>query len=163
MARKVAGEYGWTMGLVPQVTTGFLRRKSMLANQKNLLRGGVWALLVFFGSACLAQNDPGVRPSPPGAGAALTGLTPVELSMFRPIREARLANKPDGTPDRGLHQLFTIVGRTDILPAGQSNTCAAEALRPTYFETKFQNGNLRFRIPGQMFGQRVEVSDGKRP
>jgi len=29
MANKVAGEYGWTMGLVPQVTTGFL--KALLA------------------------------------------------------------------------------------------------------------------------------------
>jgi len=236
----------------------------MLTNQKNLLRGGVWAILVFVGSACFAQKDPGVRPGPPGAGAALNGLTPIELSMFNeglqraiqleavcddcsdltpgaltdlaqanlvtktnsaglgtrfngdqctachnqpalggsggfmvpnpqdppgqfrkpenpmfdliphrkgatnavpsfirqfgPIREVRFAKKPDGTPDGGVHQLFTIVGRSDIFPAGQGNTCTAEALPPTDFETQFQNGNLRFRMPLQMFG--LGILDG---
>src|SRR5260370_7887181 len=69
------------MGVVSKVTTGFLRRKNMLS-QKKLLRDGVWAMLIITGSVCLAQKDPGVRPGPPGAGAPLNGLTPIELSMF---------------------------------------------------------------------------------
>ena len=31
---------------------------------------------------CLAQKDPGVRKGSSGAGNPLTGLTPIELSMF---------------------------------------------------------------------------------
>ena len=236
----------------------------MLANQKNLLRGGLWAILVFVGSACFAQKDPGVRPGPPGAGAALNGLTPIELSMFNeglqraiqleavcddcsdltlgqltdptkanlvtqtnsaglgvrfngdqctvchnqpalggsggfmvpnpqdpsnkqrkpenpmfdliphrkgatnavpsfieqygPIREVRFVRKPDGSPDGGVHQLFTIVGRSDIFPAGQTNTCTNAELPPIDFETQFKNNNVRFRIPLQTFG--LGILDG---
>jgi di-heme oxidoreductase (putative peroxidase) len=215
-------------------------------------------------STCLAQKDYGVRQGPPGAGAPLNGLTPIELSMFQeglqraiqlegvcddctdltlgsltdltkanlvtqtnssglgvrfngdqctvchnqpalggsggflvpnpqdppsqqrlpenpmsrlipqrkgavnsvpsfiqqfgPIREVRFVKKPNGTPDGGVHQLFTILGRTDIFPGGQPNTCTAEALPQTDFETQFKNGNLRFRIPLQLFG--LGILDG---
>jgi hypothetical protein len=64
----------------------------------------------------------------------------------------RFAKKLDGTPDGGVHQLFTIAGRSDIFPAGQPNTCTAAALPPTDFETQYRQGNLRFRIPLQLFG-----------
>src|SRR6516164_8229214 len=77
---------------------------------------------------------------------------PSFIEQFGPVREVRFAKKADGTPDGGVHQLFTIVGRSDIFPAGQTNTCTAAALPSTDFETQFQNGNLRFRIPLQMFG-----------
>src|SRR5262250_2754860 len=41
-------------------------------------------ILLFLASAsvCFAQKDPGVRQGPPGAGAALKGLTSIESSMF---------------------------------------------------------------------------------
>src|SRR5215831_8293391 len=216
-----------------------------MLSQKNLFRGGVWAILVFVGSACLAQKDPGVRPGPPGAGAPLQGLTPIELSMFNeglqraiqleavcddcsdltlgafidpamanfvtktnsaglgtrfngdqclgchnqpalggsggflvpnpqdpaakqrppenpmfdlfphrkgatnkvpsfitqfgPIREVRFVKKPDGTPDGGVHQLFTVVGRSDIFPPGQPNMCTSELLPATDFEGELKN------------------------
>src|SRR5215831_6867147 len=87
-----------------------------------------------------------------------TNAVPSFIRQFGPIREVRFAKKPDGTPDGGVHQLFTIVGRSDIFPAGQGNTCTAEALPPTDFETQFQNGNLRFRMPLQMFG--LGILDG---
>ncbi len=83
---------------------------------------------------------------------------PSFITQFGPIREVRFAKKPDGTPDGGVHQLFTIVGRSDIFPAGQTNTCTAEALPPTDFETQFANGNVRFRIPLQTFG--LGILDG---
>jgi CxxC motif-containing protein (DUF1111 family) len=222
------------------------------------------ALCLAMSAACLAQKDPGVRQGPAGAGSALNGLTPIEMSMFQeglqraiqlegvcddcsdltlgafidlakanlvtktnsaglgtrfngdqctachnqpalggsggfmvpnpqdpparqrkpenpmfdliphrksatnavpsfikqfgPIREVRFVKKSDGTPDGGVHQLFTIVGRSDIFPAGQANTCTAEVLPPTDFETQFKNGNLRFRIPLQTFG--LGILDG---
>jgi len=42
------------------------------------------SLLICFAMAAVgfAQQDPGVRQGPPGAGAPLKGLTPIELSMF---------------------------------------------------------------------------------
>jgi Di-haem oxidoreductase, putative peroxidase len=73
---------------------------------------------------------------------------PSFLTQYGPIREVRFQNKPDGTPDGGVHALFTIVGRTDIGAPG----CTAAALPPTDFETEFRKGNLSFRIPTQTFG-----------
>ena len=231
----------------------------------SLSRCGAIVLFFALSSACFAQKDPGVRQGPPGAGAPLNGLTPIESSMFEeglqraiqlesvcddgcsdvqlgsfidpknanfvtktnsaglgvrfngdqctvchnqpalggsggflvpnpqdppnqyqrpenpmfrliphrkgatnsvpsfieqfgPIREVRFAKNADGTPDGGVHQLFTIVGRSDVLPPGQPNTCTAEALPPTDFETQFKKGNTRFRIPLQLFG--LGILDG---
>src|SRR5260370_7444522 len=96
------------MGLVPQVTTAFLRRKNMLS-QKKLLRDGVWAMLIITGSVCLAQKDPGVRPGPPGAGAPLNGLTPIELSMFNEGLQSAipLEAASDTSPDLTFAPLIT--------------------------------------------------------
>ncbi len=80
------------------------------------------------------------------------------IQQFGPIREVRFVRKPDGTPDGGVHQLFTIVGRSDIFPAGQTNTCTADVLPPTDFEKQFKKGNVRFRIPLQLFG--LGILDG---
>jgi hypothetical protein len=73
---------------------------------------------------------------------------PSFLTQYGPIREVRFQRKPDGTPDGGVHQLFTIVGRADIGATG----CTATELPPTDFETEFKKGNLSFRIPLQTFG-----------
>ena len=73
---------------------------------------------------------------------------PSFLTQFGPIREVRFQRKPDGSPDGGVHQLFTIVGRSDIGSPG----CSASELPPTDFETQYRNGNLSFRIPLQTFG-----------
>jgi hypothetical protein len=73
---------------------------------------------------------------------------PSFITQYGPIREVRFQRKPDGTPDGGVHQLFTIVGRSDTGAPG----CTAADLPPTDFETQYRNGNLSFRIPLQMFG-----------
>ncbi|MBZ5594836.1 MAG: thiol oxidoreductase [Acidobacteriia bacterium] len=73
---------------------------------------------------------------------------PSFITQYGPIREVRFQRKPDGTPDGGVHQLFTIVGRSDIGAPG----CTAADLPPTDFETQYKNGNLSFRIPLQTFG-----------
>src|SRR5215469_2094359 len=87
-----------------------------------------------------------------------TNYVPSFIQQYGPIREVRFAKKPDGTPDGGVHQLFTIVGRSDIFPAGQPNTCTAAGLPSTDFETQYRQGNLRFRIPLQLFG--LGILDG---
>jgi CxxC motif-containing protein (DUF1111 family) len=87
-----------------------------------------------------------------------TNSVPSFIERFGPIREVRFAKKLDGTPDGGVHQLFTVVGRSDIFPPGQANTCTAEALPPVDFENEFKRGNARFRIPLQLFG--LGILDG---
>lgn len=46
-----------------------------------------------------------------------TNYVPSFIQQYGPIREVRFARKPNGTPDGGVHQLFTVVGRSDIFPA----------------------------------------------
>jgi Di-haem oxidoreductase, putative peroxidase len=87
-----------------------------------------------------------------------TNYVPSFIEQYGPIREVRFAKKPNGTPDGGVHQLFTVVGRTDVFPAGQTNTCSAAVLPPIDFEAQFRNGNTRFRIPLQLFG--LGILDG---
>jgi CxxC motif-containing protein (DUF1111 family) len=73
---------------------------------------------------------------------------PSFLTQYGPIREVRFQRKPDGTPDGGVHQLFTIVGRSDMRSPG----CTAADLPSIDFETEYRKGNLSFRIPLQTFG-----------
>lgn len=73
---------------------------------------------------------------------------PSFITQYGPIREVRFQKKSDGTPDGGVHALFTIVGRSDVGAPG----CTAADLPPTDFETEYRKGNLSFRIPLQMFG-----------
>lgn len=73
---------------------------------------------------------------------------PSFITQYGPIREVRFQRKPDGTPDGGVHQLFTVVGRSDSGSPG----CTAAILPQPDFENQFQNGNLSFRIPLQLFG-----------
>lgn len=87
-----------------------------------------------------------------------TNHVPSFIQQFGPIREVRFVKKPDGTPDGAVHQLFTVVGRSDVFPGGQPNTCTDAALPATDFEAQLKNGNARFRIPLQLFG--LGVLDG---
>jgi hypothetical protein len=73
---------------------------------------------------------------------------PSFITQYGPIREVRFQRNPDGTPDGGVHALFTVVGRSDIGAPG----CTNAVLPPTDFETQYRNGNLSFRIPLQLFG-----------
>ena len=78
------------------------------------------------------------------------GQNPVPsfITQYGPIREVRFQRKPDGMPDGGVHQLFTIVGRSDIGATGRT----AAMLPSIDFETEYKKGNLSFRIPLQTFG-----------
>src|SRR5712692_6818145 len=73
---------------------------------------------------------------------------PSFITQYGPIREVRFQRRPDGTPDGGVHQLFTIVGRSD----NGSSGCTAAILPQPDFETEYRKGNLSFRIPLQTFG-----------
>jgi CxxC motif-containing protein (DUF1111 family) len=60
-----------------------------------------------------------------------------------PVREARFVNNPDGTPDGGVHGLYTIAGRTDA---------AGCVLPQPNFAKELSHNNVIFRIPTPVFG-----------
>jgi CxxC motif-containing protein (DUF1111 family) len=108
----------------------------------------------FNGNSCLLCHSQPVRggSSPtanPQIGIAhLDGATntiPTFLTPNGPTLEARFIKNADGTPDGGVHDLFTITGRTDA-PSG----CA---LQQPDFATQLQNNNISFRIPIPTFGE----------
>jgi CxxC motif-containing protein (DUF1111 family) len=68
---------------------------------------------------------------------------PSFLSANGPIREARFIQNPDGSPDGGVHDLFTIQGRSDA-PGCQ--------LAQPDFATAVSQNNVVFRIPAPVFG-----------
>jgi len=89
----------------------------------------------------------------PAAGGTSPSLNPLlqfvnsrnQLPPFiqsnGPVREARFIRNPDGTPDGGVHDLFTIMGRSDT-PSG----CNLN-------QPDFSNAsNIIFRIPTPTFG-----------
>jgi CxxC motif-containing protein (DUF1111 family) len=88
-----------------------------------------------------------------------TNHVPSFIQQFGPIREVRFAKKPDGTPDGGVHQLFTVVGRSDVGDPG----CTDAALPPIDFELEHRRHNTRFRIPLQLFGLGIidSIQDGE--
>jgi CxxC motif-containing protein (DUF1111 family) len=61
-----------------------------------------------------------------------------------PVREARFKKNADGSPDGGVHDLFTIRGRMDA-PSG----CQ---IQQTDFDSQLARNNVIFRIPTPTFG-----------
>jgi CxxC motif-containing protein (DUF1111 family) len=72
-----------------------------------------------------------------------TNTVPSFITPKGPVREARFVKNADGTPDGGVHALFTIVGREDA---------AGCALAQPDFEKELARRNVIFRIPTPVFG-----------
>ncbi len=72
-----------------------------------------------------------------------TDFVPSFIAANGPVREARFVKNPDGTPDGGVHDLFTITGRT-----GATGCTLAQP----DFATQLANNNVIFRIPTPVFG-----------
>jgi CxxC motif-containing protein (DUF1111 family) len=86
------------------------------------------------------------QPNPQIAAAAEMGATniiPPFITASGPVREARFVHNPDGTPDGGVHNLFTIAGRTDAPGCN---------LRQPDFPAQLAANNVIFRIPTPLFG-----------
>ena len=95
-------------------------------------------------SSCHAQpavggTSPAINPQVQFANAK--NPLPPFITANGPVREARFIRKPDGTPDGGVHDLFTIMGRSDT-PSG----CV---LLPENFSNA---SNIITRIPTPVFG-----------
>jgi len=85
-------------------------------------------------------------PNPQVALATLDGGTNVLPSFITangPVREARFVRNPNGTPDGGVHGLFTISGRSDAV--------GCSLAQPNFAQAVAQN-NVIFRIPTPLFG-----------
>jgi len=104
----------------------------------------------FNGDACsLCHSQPAVGGTSPAINplfkfANAQNTVPSFITAQGPIREARFIYKPDGTADGGVHDLFTISGRSDA-PAGCNLT------QPN-FPAQLSQGNVIFRIPTPTFG-----------
>jgi len=72
-----------------------------------------------------------------------TNRVPSFISAKGPVREARFVKNPNGTPDGGVHDLFTIAGRADAP--------GCKLAQPD-FEHELANRNVIFRIPTPVFG-----------
>ena len=96
----------------------------------------------------IGGSSPPVNPQVAGNFAHLGGaLNAVDLSgilrLNGPVREVRFINNPDGTPDGGVHDLFTIAGRFDA---------PGSTLAQPNFPLQLANHNAIFRIPTPTFG-----------
>ena len=100
-------------------------------------------------AGCHAQpaaggTSPAVNPQVAFARLAGARNTLPDFVRFNgPVREARFVRNGDGSPDGGVHAIFTIAGRTD------ASGCA---LAQPDFATQLANRNVIFRIPTPVFG-----------
>ena len=107
---------------------------------------------------CHAQPATGgtsPKVNPQVAFATLRGADnklPSFVRLNGPVREARFVKNPDGSPDGGVHAIFTIQGRDD------APGCV---LAQPDFATQLANRNVIFRIPTPVFGAGLieEITD----
>lgn len=69
---------------------------------------------------------------------------PSFITANGPVREARFVRNADGSPDGGVHGLFTIAGRADAPPG-------CDIAQPD-FAAEVARNNVVFRIPTPVFG-----------
>jgi len=100
----------------------------------------------------LGGSSPGLTskqnsiPNPQIALATLDGANntlPSFITHDGPVREARFVTNANGTPDGGVHGLFTIAGRKDAT--------GCTLVQPD-FQTAVTNHNVIYRIPTPVFG-----------
>lgn len=103
------------------------------------------------GSSPSAAQYPGIGPNPQVAAATAGGATnhvPFFVTLSGPVREARFPfvvsnGSVTSTPDGGVHDLYTITGRSDAP--------GCTLAQPNFEQTQDLN-NLIFRIPTPVFG-----------
>jgi CxxC motif-containing protein (DUF1111 family) len=78
-----------------------------------------------------------------GQSMGAVNVIPSFITTDGPVREARFISYPKGRPDGGVHDLFTIAGRSD------AKGCS---LAQPDFAAQLAAGNVSFRIPTPLFG-----------
>jgi CxxC motif-containing protein (DUF1111 family) len=102
------------------------------------------------GGASPPTNNPQIAVA---TALGATNAVPSFITANGPIREVRFVRNPDGTPDGGVHDLFSIAGRSD---AGGCDLAQPD------FAKQFANNNVIFRIPISTYGDGLieSLSDG---
>jgi len=98
-------------------------------------------------------TSPSVNPEVAVATkAGATNIVPSFITLNGPVREVRFKFKTDGKRDGGVHNLYTIAGRTD------APGCV---LTQPDFQREAARKNLIFRIPTPVFGTGLieEIAD----
>jgi CxxC motif-containing protein (DUF1111 family) len=103
------------------------------------------------GSSPSAAQYPNIGPNPQIAAATAGGATntvPFFITANGPVREARFPfvvsnGRVTDTPDGGVHDLYTITGRSDAV--------GCNLAQPNFEQAQDQN-NLIFRIPTPTYG-----------
>lgn len=99
------------------------------------------------GGSSPGVNSPQVpQQNPQIALATLDGAhnsVPSFITANGPVREARFVRNSNGSPDGGVHGLYTITGRTDAQGCN---------LAQPNFAAQIANRNIIFRIPTPTFG-----------
>jgi CxxC motif-containing protein (DUF1111 family) len=92
----------------------------------------------------IGGSSPGVNPQVAVASkAGARNIVPAFITLNGPVREVRFKSQADGTPDGGVHNLYTIAGR------GDAPGCT---LAQPDFKQEVARGNVIFRIPTPVFG-----------
>jgi CxxC motif-containing protein (DUF1111 family) len=92
----------------------------------------------------MGGSSPAVNPQIALATSfGATNQIPQFIQQNGPVRVARFVRNPDGSPDGGVHDLFTIAGRSD------APGCV---LKQPDFAAAQQQRNLSLRIPTPIFG-----------
>jgi CxxC motif-containing protein (DUF1111 family) len=99
--------------------------------------GGCHAFPAVGGSSPPMNNPQVIRAALMAPG----NTVPHFLASNGPVREVRFKTNPNGTPDGGVHAIFTIAGRSDK-PAG----CTIS--QPNFSDSN----NIVFRVPTPVFG-----------
>ena len=116
------------------------------------IEGGSGLGPTFNGNSCaqchaapvVGGSSPATNPQVELAGLdGAQNAVPSFITIDGPVREARFVRNPDGTPDGGVHGLYTIKGRTDASGCG---------LTQPNFAQQRAAGNVIFRIPTPTFG-----------
>ncbi|HXW29179.1 MAG TPA: di-heme oxidoredictase family protein, partial [Xanthobacteraceae bacterium] len=95
-------------------------------------------------SPAVGGSSPTTNPQVTDANTdGATNVIPSFITASGPIREARFVLNPDGTPDGGVHDLFSIQGRSD------ATGCV---FAQPDFATQLAANNVIFRIPPPTFG-----------
>jgi len=102
----------------------------------------------------LGGSSPAANPQVAFAtqGGGRDSVPPI-ISLDGPVREARFVLNADGTPDGGVHALFTITGRDG------ANGCS---MKQEDFAAAVAQNNVIFRVPTPVFGAGLleQIPDG---
>ena len=147
--RGAAGAGGYIAGLTRQEIAAFNVGKDDFEEVESVAEGLGPTMNLDSCAGCHLQpavggTSPAVNPQVAFATKMnATNTVPSFITPNGPVREVRFVKNPDGTPDGGVHDLFTIAGRSD------APGCA---LAQPNFETELAHRNVIFRIPTPTFG-----------